>query len=328
MEIRWLEDFIALARTRNFSRAADERNVTQPTLSRRIKLVEEEMGVTLIDRNTLPLSLTAAGEVFLASAEQISRIHHDTKGRCKDILEQQSNRLTFAATQSLCLGFWKSWLMPTAADLDVDMVHNLKSTTWMGVDFVEALTNNECDLVLCYWHPKIDFLQPLNDDRFEHLLVCNEQLVPVTALDDMGEPLYTLPGSKRSPVPYIGYHDNAFLKQVIGTFLQRRDPAPHLLTMNENVNSVSAKAMVKEGFGMGWIPTSLLEDNFRYNRLGFAADQSWNIPVEIRLYRLKHNHNQQMQKLWPYLQRHLPVAHASLDASDNKVPTHESSHVL
>ncbi|WP_315980682.1 LysR family transcriptional regulator [Aliamphritea spongicola] len=64
MEIRWLEDFIALARTRNFSRAADDRNVTQPTLSRRIKLVEEEMGVTLIDRNTLPLSLTAAGKCF------------------------------------------------------------------------------------------------------------------------------------------------------------------------------------------------------------------------------------------------------------------------
>lgn len=317
MEIRWLEDFIALARTRNFSRAADDRNVTQPTLSRRIKLVEEEMGVTLIDRNTLPLSLTAAGEVFLASAEQISRIHHDAKSRCKDILEQQSNRLTFAATQSLCLGFWKSWLMPLAGDLDVDMVHNLKSTTWMGADFVEALSNNECDLVLCYWHPTIDFLQPLADERFEHLLVCQEQLVPVTALDDNGKPLYQLPGSKRHPVPFIGYHDNAFLKPVIRSFLQRREPAPHLLTMNENVNSVSAKAMVKEGFGLGWLPTTLLEDNFRYNRLDFAADQSWNIPVEIRLYRSRLNQNQQLQKLWPHLQRTLPLEKVSLAVGDD-----------
>lgn len=317
MEIRWLEDFIALARTRNFSRAADDRNVTQPTLSRRIKLVEEEMGVTLIDRNTLPLSLTAAGEVFLASAEQISRIHHDAKSRCKDILEQQSNRLTFAATQSLCLGFWKSWLMPLAGDLDVDMVHNLKSTTWMGVDFVEALSNNECDLVLCYWHPTIDFLQPLADERFEHILVCQEQLVPVTALDEDGKPLYRLPGSKRHPVPFIGYHDNAFLKPVIRSFLQRREPAPHLLTMNENVNSVSAKAMVKEGFGLGWLPTTLLEDNFRYNRLDFAADPSWNIPVEIRLYRSRLNQNQQLQKLWPHLQRTLPLEKVSLAVGDD-----------
>ncbi|MGB8711722.1 MAG: LysR family transcriptional regulator, partial [Onishia taeanensis] len=60
MELRWLEDFIALARTRHFSRAADEQNVTQPTFSRRIKLLEEEMGTTLINRQTLPLSLTPA----------------------------------------------------------------------------------------------------------------------------------------------------------------------------------------------------------------------------------------------------------------------------
>ena len=44
MEIRWLEDFLALARTRHFSRAADEQNITQPTFSRRIKMLEEEMG--------------------------------------------------------------------------------------------------------------------------------------------------------------------------------------------------------------------------------------------------------------------------------------------
>lgn len=45
METRWLDDFIALAHTRHFSRAADERNITQPTLSRRIKMLEEEMGL-------------------------------------------------------------------------------------------------------------------------------------------------------------------------------------------------------------------------------------------------------------------------------------------
>ena len=44
MEIRWLEDFITLARTRHFSRAAEAQNVTQPTFSRRIKLLEEEGG--------------------------------------------------------------------------------------------------------------------------------------------------------------------------------------------------------------------------------------------------------------------------------------------
>ena len=86
MEIRWLEDFIALARTRHFSRAADDQHVTQPTFSRRIKLLEEEMGVTLINRQTLPLSLTPAGEEFLTLCEQVTERVRLTRDRVREIL--------------------------------------------------------------------------------------------------------------------------------------------------------------------------------------------------------------------------------------------------
>ncbi len=305
MEIRWLDDFIALAKTRNFSRAADERNVTQPTLSRRIKLLEDEMRVTLIDRNSLPLSLTPAGGVFLAAAEQISRIHREAKSRCIDILEQEKSRLTFAATQTLYLGFWKSWLLPLAEQEQIDIDHNLKSTAWMGADFINAISSGECDLVLCYWHPAIEFVQALDDDKYEHLLLCEEQLVPVSAVDDAGQPLHQLPGTKRQPLEYIGYRSSSFLQPVIQNFLQQHPEPPHLVTMNENGHSVSAKAMIKEGFGFGWIPSLLLQDNFKYNRLGLAGGKEWNIPLQIRLYRLRHNPNSNLQRFWTQLQQQI-----------------------
>ncbi|NWM05812.1 LysR family transcriptional regulator, partial [Klebsiella quasipneumoniae] len=47
MEIKWLEDFLALANTLNFSKAADERHVTQSAFSRRIKQLEAWLGTTL-----------------------------------------------------------------------------------------------------------------------------------------------------------------------------------------------------------------------------------------------------------------------------------------
>jgi len=40
VELKWLEDFISLARTRNFSRSAEERHVTQSAFSRRIQALE------------------------------------------------------------------------------------------------------------------------------------------------------------------------------------------------------------------------------------------------------------------------------------------------
>ncbi len=60
METKWLEDFLSLARTMNFSRSADERFVTQPAFSRRIKALEVWAGTPLIDRDAYPIELTTA----------------------------------------------------------------------------------------------------------------------------------------------------------------------------------------------------------------------------------------------------------------------------
>ena len=101
MEIRWLEDFLALARTRHFSRAAEQQHVSQPTFSRRIKLLEESMGTTLINRQTLPLSLTPAGEVFQELCERITRDVRDTRDRIAALDAEASARISVGSTQGL-----------------------------------------------------------------------------------------------------------------------------------------------------------------------------------------------------------------------------------
>ena len=67
MNLFWLEDFLALAATGNFSRAAEERHMTQPAFSRRIRALEEWLGTELFDRSSQPARLTEAGEWFRAS---------------------------------------------------------------------------------------------------------------------------------------------------------------------------------------------------------------------------------------------------------------------
>ena len=59
MDINWLGDFACLARTLNFTRAAEERNITQSAFSRRIKSLENWLGVPLIQRSSYPVQLTA-----------------------------------------------------------------------------------------------------------------------------------------------------------------------------------------------------------------------------------------------------------------------------
>ncbi|MFW3617158.1 LysR family transcriptional regulator, partial [Billgrantia antri] len=72
----------------HFSRAAEQQNVTQPTFSRRIKLLEEEMGTTLINRQTL--SLTPAGEEFLGLCHDITQRVAESRRRLIQLAEQQA----------------------------------------------------------------------------------------------------------------------------------------------------------------------------------------------------------------------------------------------
>ncbi len=298
MEIRWLEDFIALARTRHFSRAADEQNVTQPTFSRRIKMLEEEMGVTLIDRNTLPLSLTPAGEIFLKSAAEISGLLKDTKSRCACAHKIQENTLKFATSQTLYLCFYQSWLKPLCDTHNVDVELNLDSTAWNAKQFVGALLQNQCDAMLCYWHPSMEDMRLADDTAAtQYVTLCQEVLVPVSAADSAGKAQYVLPGRSQEPLPFIDFHEQSLLRPALQTLIEAHAQQLHLQTVNRNFHSVSVKAMVKEGFGIGWIPWRLAQESLEYGKLCLAGDSEWTLPIEVRLYWSRENTNPNLHKL-------------------------------
>ena len=69
MELNWLEDFLALAERRNFSRAAEARHVTQPAFSRRIRALEDWVGTPLVVRASQGVVLNAPAR-FCASGQR------------------------------------------------------------------------------------------------------------------------------------------------------------------------------------------------------------------------------------------------------------------
>lgn len=64
MELRQLEYFIEVSRLKNFTQAAEQLHVTQPSVTISLNKLEDELGVKLLDRNTKRVRLTCKGEVF------------------------------------------------------------------------------------------------------------------------------------------------------------------------------------------------------------------------------------------------------------------------
>ncbi|KEF30196.1 Transcriptional regulator, LysR family [Marinobacter nitratireducens] len=300
MEIRWMEDFLALARTRHFSRAAEQQHVTQPTFSRRIKLLEESMGTTLINRQTLPLSLTPAGELFQELCERTTRDVRDTRDRITALEAEASARISVGSTQGLFSHFYQGWA--TEAGIAEQLQLNLNATNWVGEQFLDALESGECELVLCYWHSDLPWGQRLDEERFQWLAVAKETLVPVSIADDNGKARFPLPGSAEQPMPLIAYHNRGFLQSAIEGHLARNKLSANLLPLNENTQSSGIKALVKQGFGMGWLPSRMTEKSEQFGRLVRAGDECWDVPLDIRLIRLRDARSEGLLNLWNQLE--------------------------
>ena len=71
MEIRTLRYFLAVAREENMSRAAEQLHVTQPTLSKALKSLEDELGKKLFTRHSFSIALTEEGELLRSRAEDL-----------------------------------------------------------------------------------------------------------------------------------------------------------------------------------------------------------------------------------------------------------------
>ena len=71
MNTKQMQYVLALSETLNFSQVAEKLGISQPALSKQIIGLEQELGVRLFDRSTIPLTITAAGEHFVREAKEL-----------------------------------------------------------------------------------------------------------------------------------------------------------------------------------------------------------------------------------------------------------------
>lgn len=101
MDLNKLVYFVTVAEKQNITYAAEALHMTQPPLSRAMKELEEELGVTLFIRGKRKFALTEEGRYFLEQANNILRIADHTKAHlCKMQDEALSGKLRLGTTES------------------------------------------------------------------------------------------------------------------------------------------------------------------------------------------------------------------------------------
>lgn len=292
MELKWLEDFIMLANTASFSRAALARNVTQSAFSRRIKQLEAWVGVPLISRATIPAELTAEGRSFLPFAQETIRNFQTAREALGARNADHGRVLTLASLHTLSVTMMPDWIERIEALLPGIRTRLIPDRGGIEGN-LEALVSGEADLFSTYAHPYVPTL--LDPGQFDWITLGHEAILPVVAprLRDALLPVpvdctdFLAEAMRRGQtIPYLDHGPSAF----IGTALARLLAGRPLMrrVVHENSISVGLRALALRGWGLCWLPEGLIREDLVAGRLIRASgDAGWTLDTEIRLYRYK-----------------------------------------
>jgi LysR family transcriptional regulator, hypochlorite-specific transcription factor HypT len=290
LDLIWLEDFMALASIGNFSRAAEARHMTQPAFSRRIRALEEWVGVPLFDRDTQPVTPTAAGNRFKPAAAELLRRLAEARTEARDAGLAAAATLRFAATHALSSTFFPAWLRRFEASTGAPVIQ-LISETLQTCE--QLMLNGEAEFLLCHHHPAATGLDPA---RFPSIAVGTDRLIPVTAPDPAAEPRHRFqPGTK--PAPYLAYSLESGMGRIVRAAFADEDYRWLQPVLTSHLAG-ALKAMAEDGRGIAWLPESLIKEELAQRRLIPAADARWNIPVEIRLVRARGPQTAKAEEFW------------------------------
>ncbi|MBP2169818.1 DNA-binding transcriptional LysR family regulator [Erwinia toletana] len=292
MELKWFEDFLSVTRCYSFTRAADERHVTQSALSRRIRQLEEWLGVPLFDRKTYPVTLTPEGQAFLATASEtvfaMSHLRNDMHQR----YTRRTSVMRFAMLNTLSLTFFPDWIKQISQHQQLSYIR-LCDQKPTFVEHITLLHSDETDFLLTYAHDSVSLIQQLA--RYPMLRLGTERAIAVCRPDSDGKPLYPV-GLDQQPIPYLSYGHHSFFAHALAEMFSRK-PLP-LAPIYENSMSINLKAMVLSGSGVAWLPESLIHEELSRGMLVRAGDRHWDMPLDIRLYRQPHLRNHQAEAFW------------------------------
>jgi len=293
MDLSWLEDFVALADSLNFTRAAEARHVTQPAFSRRIQALENWIGTRLVTRSTHGVALTAAGAHLRGRAEALARDISQLRLETRAVAGRETASLSFTATHALSFTFFPKWIRERERAAPLGAI-NLTSDSMAACE--QIMRRGDAQFLLCHAHR--DSPSRLPPDQFRSVVIGHDLLLPLCGVTPGGAAMWSLDLAARKPRPYLAYSADSGLGRIIAA----RAPAAAFEAVFTAQLAATLLSMAVARRGIAFLPRSLAQDDLDHGRLVPAGGKRWHIPVEIRLFRPIADQGRGAETLWASLE--------------------------
>ncbi|MEK7739407.1 MAG: LysR substrate-binding domain-containing protein [Pseudomonadota bacterium] len=286
LEIRWIEDLLALDQEKSISKAAAIRHVTQSAFTRRIQNIEESLGFQILKRYSKNIDFTDAGEVLLSTAKNIQNQMDTTIKYLEKNIKDNELSIKFAVSHSLITQFFPKFIQKLYSDYNDLKLEIIAANLQQGI---HLLKEGSCDFLICYCDQLT--LQQLDLTLFTYHKIVNMQIVPVTASKN-GLPKYQL----NQTFPLLAYSKQAYLRKCVDKIIESK---LNYRTLYETDNASDLKALALQGLGVAWLPRLLIEEEINENKLKILDGYSFF--QDIYIVRSNIIYSQKINFVWNYL---------------------------
>lgn len=250
----------AVATEKNFTEASKLLYLSQPSVSKQIKILEKNLEISLIDREKNKISLTENGKVFLEYAERILSLCEESCRSINDLKNGERGNLTIGASQTIGI-----YLLPRVLALvakNYPQIHFKVQVNSTGI-IAKNLINKEIDVAVVGGEIPNNFKKNLKVENFltdEFSLIIGKSH-PFTNQESITQQdLYNL--------NFISLNAESTIRKFIETILSQNQIETKKLKIIMELNSIEAiKTAVSLGLGAAFLSSSAIEKEIELKKI-------------------------------------------------------------
>ncbi len=274
MELKWLEDYLALVDTGNFTTAATWRHLSQPAFSRRIQALEAWLGVKLVDRSKKPFRLTATAKEHDATLRNLVNSMYQARSQIKLSVRDQLSLSVAAQHSLLATPFLPRFLEKLSAS-----VHNLNYA---------VVSENMDTCVAMFLKGDVDMLVIFETEGSRDVILPHLSVRKTLGTDEMilvvtpqaHQRIQKSQGMRALPLlayPISSYFGSVVWAEVLPRVLRHENAS----IACESAFAVGLREMALASIGAAWVPRSIVLDEIEKGKLLVLNEISPPIPMQV-----------------------------------------------
>ena len=270
--LQQLRIFKALATEKSFTHAGEVLFISQPSVSKQIKTLEDHLGILLLNRNGNKISLTDAGNIFLQYSERILALCEESCRALNDLKDGERGNLKIGASQTI-----GAYLMPRVLTLFAQIYPQINLN--IDIDSTRLIAKKVADRMIdiaivggdipSYLKNNLEIENFIEDE----LVVIIPKLHPFARMEKKTvskEDLYNL--------NFITLNSNSTIYKFINNILIKNDIQTKQFNVIMELNSVEAiKTAVSLGLGAAFVSSSAIEKEIELKTVEIIAIENLKI---------------------------------------------------